>query len=690
MQEKLLKILKIKIEAINQNIDNLNFLNGELEKNNEDLEYIKDKITIFNDNNVLDFDNINNEDFNKILSMVDPSVAEIFKDKTCNYQGIIYIIQGIRQSISLELTDIQTKAIYAFIEGLKSKELNLQEVINNLEESKKRLPETDLTVLTSNLENYQNMISKSENNLYLTEIAEIRDALDFANTGLEEKVDIFEYLLKYNSDIYETIRNEDKNDFDSPYKEEIATVKDNYVPVEENVSIDNEVKEEPSIGYDLDRFTLNLNGLQDTNQESLEVPEEVHQIPITSETASQEVEVENNSDELDTLKLDDIIKKIDDKLKEMEETEKKEDIVHTIELDTPVASVNVDSNDILFKYGLTDLNISLSEDSEKILNLLEENGVLEDLKQKPEILTSLLTNISFNDLEDIIKLVQDNLVTNQKNLSEVLKIIVDCMPILMTSSEAMKSFRENIEFFKEKNINIVNLFDNYREMLVVNHDLILKNYDKVSKYGLTVNNDNARYLLYNRDILKNLDYYIEAYGVERGFLGKEELFDGLSYINKHPYKLNSISKDTLLKLRYVSDTNGKIYGNKPGVLSGDIANPKVDTILLTDEYIDNYFDGEYDFVDKNILETINDDIAFDVSVDENINLLDSKYKESDLKYKIGNTTLSRMKTIRIYNFLKNQISSKDALLVGLTYNSVIPKEEYENIVKVINDMLGGI
>ena len=44
MQDRLIKILTVKIEAINKNIDNLNYLNGELLKNNNDLNYINDKI----------------------------------------------------------------------------------------------------------------------------------------------------------------------------------------------------------------------------------------------------------------------------------------------------------------------------------------------------------------------------------------------------------------------------------------------------------------------------------------------------------------------------------------------------------------------------------------------------------------------------------------------------------------------
>ena len=53
MQDRLIKILTVKIEAINKNIDNLNYLNGELLKNNNDLDYINDKISIFKTKDII-------------------------------------------------------------------------------------------------------------------------------------------------------------------------------------------------------------------------------------------------------------------------------------------------------------------------------------------------------------------------------------------------------------------------------------------------------------------------------------------------------------------------------------------------------------------------------------------------------------------------------------------------------------
>ena len=118
MQDKLASLLKIKIDAINRNIENLNYLNGELEKNNESLEYIDDKIKLFESDNILNFDKIDKSDFDRVLLIIDSKVSDIFQDKSCNYQGIMYIIQGIRQGISLSLTSNQTNAILAFQEGM--------------------------------------------------------------------------------------------------------------------------------------------------------------------------------------------------------------------------------------------------------------------------------------------------------------------------------------------------------------------------------------------------------------------------------------------------------------------------------------------------------------------------------------------------------------------------------------------
>ena len=766
MEDKLLKILKIKIDAINRNIDNLNYLNGELDKNNASLDYIDNKIFLFKDNDVLKFEEISKEDFEKILSMVNSDVAEIFKDKTCNYEGIIYIIEGIRKSISLQLTSEQTNAILAFIEGMKEKRENLLETINNLTESKTRLPETDLTVLTNNLNVYNNMVSKFENTLYLTEIDELNEALNYAGVDVSEKSDVFEYVLKYNANIYSIKEN---NEFSNVSIEnnkfDFETPEFNYDEVE--VTNDLTKEEDTEIDNSLDEIKFNLDNLQvddEVENENKDIEVTVpntnnfnmdYDVPKYNFDFSESETKEEDNHELNTVELNDIIKKIDDKLKEMEtqdeveveteidnevdseidnEVEPVEEKVSNIEIpEVPVTNnyeptfeipnVPVEEptkvneveplvptietyssnelqnettiNDLINKYSIPELNLTNNlGDVDAMLKVINDNNLLELFKNNKNVFEAMLNNYNSSDLEELFNLIKDNLVVKEKELNSTFETLLEVMPILFTNHEVFNSFRENIKFFKEKNINIINLFDNYREMLIMNNVILTNNYNKLSGYGFDVNNDNVKYFLYNKNVLEKLDYYIEALGYEKGFLGKEEHFNGVEYITKNPYKLNNASRDMLLKLRYASENGIKIYGNKPGILAGEITNPKVDIINLTPEYLNSYFNGDYTFVDKGSLITLKNELNnldnFDMTVDSNISKLDSAYKKDDLKYQFDNNTISRIKTIRIYNYLKNKLSEKDALIVALTYNSVLKNEEYEKIVNAVNNLLGGM
>ena len=178
MQDKLINLLEIKIEAIEKNIDNLNYLNNELSRNQDDLEYISEELNVFNDNDVLEFDKILIDDFKKILEMIDPKGKEIFENKTCNYQGIMYIIKDLLSN-------------------------------------KEKLPETDMEKLELSLNTYKEIIANLKENKYLTEIEEVIDALDFSSITMEEKIDIFAYILKYNRDIYKSNNNSKENKDDS-------------------------------------------------------------------------------------------------------------------------------------------------------------------------------------------------------------------------------------------------------------------------------------------------------------------------------------------------------------------------------------------------------------------------------------------------------------------------------------------
>ena len=748
MQDRLIKILTVKIEAINKNIDNLNYLNGELLKNNKDLDYINDKISIFKTKDILNFDKIEKEDFEKILLMVDPSIKEIFSDKTCNYQGIMYIIKGIRDGISLELTANQEEAILKFIESLNVKSEELNETIQNLEESKERLPEVNLNVLEESLENYQRIVNKLRENEYLVEIEEVVDALEFSNLPIEEKIDIFSYILKYNRDIYESMPKEEKDttnqedefdevkitdlnhedtdffeekDFELPKfsmnklnssedEEKVKINLNNTIDLEDIIQkIDDKIKEldakeekkEPIKDVEAKEDNNPLEGI---NFEDFKLPESVD-TTIASPTfkidSNIEIPKENNTTKLnrDVFVPQDLTIDVPEELEEEKQEELKvEEPIVELPIEEP--KIEVTTPDNLPEETLKETEEIVADNVETKQNILETNQtilenyqVLDLFKEYPDIIDDTL-KLNSSNLERILEIIKNDLSLKEEEFKKTLNIILETLPGIFMNDVMATTFINDIEFFKEYKINIINLFDNYRELLIIDNNILKENYKIVTSYQLELNNDNVKYLLANKKVLDNLDYYIEAMGHEKAFLGREQSFDGVEYIKKYPYKLNMITRDALMKLRYSSENNLRIYGSKPGILAGEIANPKVDILTLPNEYINLYFDNEYEFIDRSDMEKLLIDIYnnhnIDLNMDEYLEKLDKLYKISDLRYKINNIYLSRIKTIRIYNYLKTRsIPVKEALIIALTYHSVIKRDEYKEIEKQITKLVEG-
>ena len=749
MQDRLIKILTVKIEAINKNIDNLNYLNGELLKNNNDLNYINDKISIFKTKDILNFDKIEKEDFEKILLMVDPSIKEIFSDKTCNYQGIMYIIKGIREGISLELTANQEEAILKFIESLNVKSEELNETIQNLEESKERLPEVNLNILEESLENYQRIVNKLRENEYLVEIEEVVDALEFSNLPMEEKIDIFSYILKYNRDIYESMPKEEKDttnqedefdevkitdlnhedtdffeekDFELPKfsmnklnssedEEKVKINLNNTIDLEDIIQkIDDKIKEldakeeiaEPIKDVEAKEDNNPLEGI---NFEDFKLPESVD-TTIASPTfkidPNMEIPKENNTTKLnrDVFVPQDLTIDVPEKLESIQQDGELPIEEPIVELPIEEPKIEVTTLDNLPEETLKETEEIVADNVETKQNISETNQtilenyqVLDLFKEYPDIIDDTL-KLNSSNLERILEIIKNDLSLKEEEFKKVLNIILETLPGIFMNDIMATTFINDIEFFKEYKINIINLFDNYRELLIIDNNILKENYKIVTSYQLELNNDNVKYLLANKKVLDNLDYYIEAMGHEKAFLGREQSFDGVEYINKYPYKLNMITRDALMKLRYSSENNLRIYGSKPGILAGEIANPKVDILTLPNEYIDLYFDNEYEFIDRSDMEKLLIDIYnnhnIDLNMDEYLEKLDKLYKISDLRYKINNIYLSRIKTIRIYNYLKTRsIPVKEALIIALTYHSVIKKDEYKEIEKQITKLVEG-
>lgn len=764
MQDKLINLLEIKIEAIEKNIDNLNYLNNELARNQEDLEYISEELNVFNDNDVLEFDKILIDDFKKILEMVDTRGKEIFENKTCNYQGIMYIIKGIRDGISLELTSEQTNAILELIGLMKTKKEELKNTIKDLLSSKEKLPETDMEKLELSLNTYKEIISNLKENKYLTEIEEVIDALDFTSITIEEKIDIIAYILKYNRDIYKNShiskeKNDDSYDFDevkvSDLKEpEFFTEDDFKLPkvseinnkVEENKINDNLDLEEIIKKIDerikeLDEITLDdekeSNELESSKIEDNKLDDNVVAGPIqtfdlpneelkvdTEKKSNEEQDIETrnilaeemfNFNNLNELKNDTLSENLNNQVDRDESLNPLENVDNSIQSNQiEEKQERMEDFDNLENTQMENLSESkeesLNQESdvvESLTNQVEENvNTLENIKtllNSYQLLDTFneyhdvmenITNLSIDDLKRCLEVIQNDLSGKNDNLKNIVEVILKTLPGIFMKNKLLNTFLDDINFYKEHNINLINLFDNYRELLIIDTDILKRNYEIVKKYELELNNDNVKYLLCNVNLITNLDYYMEAIGHEKAFLGKEQVFDGLDYIKKYPYKLNMISRDTLLKLRYSTDNNLRIFGSKPGILAGEVANPKVDILVVPEEYKNLYFNYEYEFIDRsemtNLLLDIKNSQDFNLEIDEYLEKLDNAYKINDLRYKINNLYFSRIKTIRVYNYLKTRnVLGVYALIIALTYQSVITKEEYKSVETLITKLVEG-
>lgn len=765
MQDKLINLLEIKIEAIEKNIDNLNYLNNELSRNQDDLEYISEELNVFNDNDVLEFDKILIDDFKKILEMIDPKGKEIFENKTCNYQGIMYIIKGIRDGISLELTTEQTNAILELIELMKTKKEELKNIIKDLLSNKEKLPETDMEKLELSLNTYKEIIANLKENKYLTEIEEVIDALDFSSITMEEKIDIFAYILKYNRDIYKSNNNSKENkddsyDFDevkvSDLKEpEFFTEDDFKLPkvseinnkVEENKindnldleeiikKIDERIKELDEItvedekeSNELESSKIEDNKLDDNVVagpiQTFDLPNEELKVDAEKKfNEEQDIETRNilaeemfNFNNLNELKNDTRSETLNNQVDQVEESlnplenvdnsiqsnqieEKQEgmedfDNLENTQMEnlseSKEESLNQESNVVGSLTNQVEENVNKLENIKTLLNSYQ---LLDTFNEYHDVMENI-TNLDLNNLKKCLEIIQNDLSGKNDNLKNIVEVILKTLPSVFMKNKLLNTFIDDISFYKEHNINLINLFDNYRELLIINTDILKRNYEIVKKYELELNNDNVKYLLCNVNLITNLDYYIEAIGHEKAFLGKEQVFDGLDYIKKYPYKLNMISRDTLLKLRYSTDNNLRIFGSKPGILAGEVANPKVDILVLPEEYKNLYFNYEYEFIDRsemtNLLLDIKNSTDFNLEIDEYLEKLDNAYKINDLRYKINNLYFSRIKTIRVYNYLKTRnVLGVYALIIALTYQSVITKDEYKSIETLITKLVEG-
>ena len=733
MREELLRVLDTKLDNIKVNIESLMELNGKIDDENKKLSYIDSVLNMFKRDNgydILNFTNLTKENFDNVVEILGGNIKDMFKTNSCNYDGLVYLINGINNGVSLSLTLEQENAINYFIQGMEGKREEYEAVIDGLLLVKDHFEVADVDLLKERKANYENVLDKFNKEEYINETDEIMEAIEFSKTSDEKTIDLLTYLLKYNSEIYEKNKNVEKVYDDSSlsslvkeenedseevpeFEEPISSVtSDTYVePVEEKKDefeefhfpeFENIEKEEVAEERKEEEVVVPTEEVQEENifvpeistenekvsplpvVDPIPMPEVSEAMPSFEPLQDTNVSVNENSD------FEGIVNEDDYEEYNVSAEENKEIVNETVKEEDE--SVSTRELQRLFKeYDVRNLDSRLNEllhgsidNYRDILSLLKENELVEEFEKNEDLFKEVLTNSTKEDLQDILDIIKNELSVDDEDYKMTLKIAINTIPSIFVRDDGnYENFARNVKMFKEMGINLISLFDFSKEVFIADHNTLLKNYNTVKKYNVNLDYNNLKYYLMIPNVEERLDYYVESNYIDR--TKNNERFDGVAYIKDYPAKINVVSDETIKRLRYSSENSKKVFGNKPNSLAGEITNLRVNVLDISPEYMNRFFDNKFDIItpdevreyvklchnSSNVKDFTNEIINFE------------KY-HNGLKYVIGDINVSYNKVARNYNILRSYgIDKKKALLFAVCYNLVITNDEYKTLKEVV-------
>ena len=760
MKEELIRVLNYKLNDINSDINALIDLNGKIDEESEKFDYVSRILDLFKVNDktdIMQFSKISKEDFERLLTMVDSGVAKVFGTDSCNYDGLVYLINGINSGVSLSLTDEQKNGIEYFISALTEKRREYKSAVEGYKLVKTRYAINDVDELNAKKDNYLEILKCIDNGEYITNTDLVVEAVGFSELSKEEEVELLTYVLSYNSTIFNNatpkhafnIKEEKREEVELPKEEYDFPKEDIVLPKEEiNDTYFNEVKEEKEEKpkEDLD-FTLHERfddyfGKENNDELPKEEINDEFFNSSTEENKDEDIEIElpKEEEKEDTyvpftgFKEDSLndnnpfdfpfsngLPKTDDEEEENDETiqipeinEPKEEVSKSTEIDNDFKDV-VDAQDyeeysasneesmsstrdiqkMLNQYGVKEESESVNElvagnvdNYQKILDTLKKHDILKTFEKNSAVLNAVLLESSPSLIEDVLKIIKEDLSVDDEDYVITTKIAIDTIPtIFIDDGGNYNNFVENIRTFKDLEINLINLFDFSKEVFVANHEHILKNLEIVKKYEIAIDYKNAKYLLLLPNIGDRIDYYVES--VYQDTL-KDQKFDGIDYVNNYTAKLNVVTDETIKRLRYASENGKKVFGSKPNSLSGEITNLKVNALDITPEYLDKFFDNDF----ANLTGEESREYVKLIHNSSNVGNYDdeleglNKYRDG-LRYDIDGILVSYNKVQRNYSILRSYgIDSKKALEFAVCYNLVITKEEYDKLNNLLEEIGG--
>lgn len=743
MKDELLKILEIKLKYLTDNIEALNRMNANLERENKGLEYIRYVLELFETSDgeysVYNFSKLDRDNFDKVMVELPHDVEVRFETGNCNYEGLIYLINGINSGISLKLTDEQSNAIHYMVDAVVNRQMDYLARIDGILLAKSHLDINDLDELTSIKERYTNIVEKINTNDYVEETDEIIEAINYARVPNETIIEILTYLLQYNSEIYlqkkEIVESKEEQALEEKNDEEEFDLSKPFVVAEEEtdaveIPIFEDVEKEFN-DLKLDNIPLDANyeepqvTEEEVKETSLEdeadVPEEEFDFSDTNydeeleDIDLPEVDLEDGSlvdnDFKDLAMDDEEYSSLDIEQEEQNEELTNEEVDYSelqeeVEKQPETEEGKTLSDDILNVFNEYKLSYEKLDDNHKgllqngnaeeykeILELLKEKDILSTFEKNADLLVQILVYSDKDVVNKVLEIIENNLSVDKEDKVVTTNIMISALPSVFVKEPYgnHETFLLNLETFKSWGLDLINLFDFSREIYVMNHDKMLENYEKVKHYNLEITDKNAKYLLVLPNVEEKIDYYVETVATDTMKNGTGKTFDGSEFIKQYPNKLNSVTDETIKRLRYSSENGKKLFGAKENSLAAEITNLKVDVLNISDEYLRTYFNNEFDELsheeELRYEKMLRDEKEYSMELDEVLESLNPYL--NGLRYNIEGVNISYNKLVRNYNILvKNGVDKVTALIYGACHNSVITKEEYQKVKNTLSNIGG--
>ena len=411
------------------------------------------------------------------------------------------------------------------------------------------------------------------------------------------------------------------------------------------------------------------------------------ELPVVEPPLSFDNNFDNNVSlpevEPETTPVDEDFKDVVNNDDDYEEEKVDEKAISTRELHKIFGKYGIEENVILNELIDGDIN-----EFQNILDLLKDNSILDDFKKNRDLLIETLLYSNTGVINRVLSIVKEDLSTDEEDYEITLRIVINTIPsIFVKEGGNYDNFIANVELFKRLELNLINLFDFSKEVFIADNELMNRNLEIVNQYDFDIDYKNVKYFLVIPNVEEKIDYYVESVYEDKL---KNETFDGIKFIKEFAAKLNVVTDETIKRLRYASTNGSKVFGSKPGSLTGEITNLKVNTLELNDIYLNNFFDNEFNNITQDEVREYVKLVHNSSNVGDYSDELDKlNVYRNGLRYTIDGINVSYNKVVRNYNILRSYgIDAKKALQFAVCYNLVITKDEYNKLNDLL-DKIGG-